>query len=258
MMKMTLLLVLLAGTAVGQCPAPGSVVELFGTIGKDLGISMKLTAQKDLVRGTYIYVKYEQFDVKKDTDPDGEDVYSPDFKHARKIPLLGTCVSGRLTLQESDASGKSTGSFRGSFTKALMVEGTWSTPDSKKSLPFHLQALSSKDHVSGKYRTEDELQELNVLLQDDGELQIEGTAFWVNEITGSVHTGDAGGTAKLKGDKADYVDPDPDIGCHFTMQFSNRMLTVTDDNMKCGGANVMFNGTYQRVGPPTFGAASSR
>jgi hypothetical protein len=100
-----------------QCPASGSVVELFGTIGKDLSISMNLTFQKDRLSGSYAYVKYE-----------------------KKIPLTGTCTGGSLTLQESDASGKPTGTFRGSFTTPQAVEGTWSTPDGKKSLPFNLVA----------------------------------------------------------------------------------------------------------------------
>jgi hypothetical protein len=45
-----------------------------------------------------------------------------------------------LTLQESDVSGRPTGTFLGSFTTPQAVEGTWSTPDGKKSLPFHLVA----------------------------------------------------------------------------------------------------------------------
>jgi hypothetical protein len=113
----SLLFVLSWPAAAGECPAPGSVVELSGTIGKDLRISMNLTFQKDRLSGSYAYVKY-----------------------GKEIPLSGTCVGGSLTLQESDASGKPTGSFRGNFTNPQIVEGTWSTPDGKKSLPFHLVA----------------------------------------------------------------------------------------------------------------------
>jgi hypothetical protein len=231
-------------TAPAQCPAPGSVLELFGTIGKNLGISMNLTSEKDRVGGSYEYVKYE-----------------------KKISLSGTCTGGSLTLQESDASGKPTGTFRGSFTTPLIVAGTWSTPDGKKTLPFHLQALSPTDHVSGHYEMGNYLDqktstgaELDIFLLDNGRLRIQGDALWVNPAkTGSVHTGDVNGTAKLEGDKAIYVEsPDNPDSCRFTIWFSNRTITVTDDNMNCGGMNVTFAGTYQRVGPPAFFEESLR
>jgi hypothetical protein len=34
-----------------ECPASGSVAELFGTVGKDIGVSMQLTVQKDHLTG---------------------------------------------------------------------------------------------------------------------------------------------------------------------------------------------------------------
>jgi hypothetical protein len=219
-------------------------LELFGTIGKNLSISMNLTFQKDRLSGSCAYVKYE-----------------------KKIPLTGTCTGGSLTLQESDASGKPTGTFRGSFTTPRAVEGTWSTPDGKKSLPFHLQALLPTDRVSGLYMMGNYLDkktstgaELDIFLLDNGRLRIQGDAVWVNPAkTGSVHTGDVDGTAKLEGDKAYYIESsdDPD-SCRFTVRFSNRTISVTDDNMKCGGMNVTFAGTYQRVGPPAFFEESLR
>jgi hypothetical protein len=233
-----LLFVLCCNVAAGECPAPGSVVELFGTIGKSLGISMNLTFEKDRVSGSYAYVKYE-----------------------KKISLRGTCESGSLALEESDAAGKPAGSFRGNFTKPQIVEGTWSTPDGKKTLPFQLQALLPTDHVTGHYEMGNYLDkktstgaELDILLLDNGRLRIQGDALWLNPAkNGSVHTGDVNGTAKLEGDKAYYIESsdDPD-SCRFTIWFSNRTITVTDDNMKCGGMNVTFEGTYVRVGPPSF------
>jgi len=127
-----------------ECLAPGSAVELFGTIGKGLvacdppqlgrlcalSVSMNLTFQEDRLIGSYAYVKHE-----------------------KRIALTGKCTGGSLTLQESDASGKATGSFSGSFAKPQVVEGTWSSADGKKKFPFHLQALPPADHVSGKCKT---------------------------------------------------------------------------------------------------------
>jgi hypothetical protein len=227
----------------GECPAPGSVVELFGTISKDLHISMNLAFQNDGLSGSYAYVTHE-----------------------KSIPLSGTCVGGSLTIRESGSSGKPAAFFQGGFTKPQTVEGTWSTPDGRKSLPFQLQALLPTDRVSGKYRMGNLLDkksktgaELNILMLDGGRVRVRGEALWIgNPQTGSVHTGEVDGTAKLEGDTAYYIESssDPD-SCRFTIRFSDRVIAVTDDNMQCGGMNVTFEGIYQRVGPPTFYAPSN-
>jgi len=226
-----------ATSAAEGCPAPGSVVEFFGTIGNGLGIGMNLTFEKDRVSGSYAYVK-----------------------HRKEISLSGKCVDGSLALEESDASGKPTGSFLGNWTKPQIVEGTWSTADGKKILPFHLQRLLPGDRVSGRYMTGNYLDqktgtgaELDILLLDDGQLRIQGDAIWIAAAKSSIHTGDVDGTAKLDGDKAIYVESaDSPDSCRFTIRFTNRAITVTDDNGMCGGMNVTFEGTYVRVGPPTF------
>jgi len=239
---LTLMLIAPGSIAAAQCPAPGSAVELFGTISKGIAISMQLTAQSDRVTGSYEYVKYE-----------------------KKIRLSGTCNGGSLTLQELNASGKPTASFRGTFTKPQIVEGSWSTSDGKKSLPFHLQALLPSDHVSGRYETsafacttddnksvDEPPDDLNVLLMEDGNLRIQGNAFYANALC-NLHTGDADGTAKLEGDKAHYVfDASDPTSCRFTIHFAKGTIEVTDESGTCGGANVEFSGTYTRVGPPVF------
>jgi len=244
---LTLMLIVTGSIAAAECPAPGSVVELFGTIGKGLGISMVLTGQSDRVTGSYEYVKYE-----------------------KKIPLTGTCNSGSLRLQELNASGKPTASFRGSFTKPQIVEGSWSTLDGKKTLPFHLQALLPSDHVSGRYETpgivcttdddksvDEPPDSLNILLMEDGNLRIQGNAFYVNVLC-NLHTGDADGTAKLEGDKAHYVfDANDPTSCRFTIHLAKGSIEVTDESGTCGGANVEFSGTYTRVGPPVFDESSN-
>jgi len=239
---LTAMVIVHSSIAVGECPTRGSGVELFGTIGKDLGVSMQLTGEGDHVTGSYEYVKHE-----------------------KKIHLTGSCNSNSLTLQESGASGKPTASFRGTFTKPQIVEGSWSTLDGKKTLPFHLQALLPSDHVSGRYETprfvcttddgknvDEPPDDLNILLMEGGNLRIQGYAFYANVFC-NLHTGDADGTAKLEGDKARYVfdASDPD-SCRFTIHFAKGTIDITDELGACGGANVQFSGTYTRVGPPVF------
>jgi len=244
---LTLTLIAHGSIAVGECPAPGSTVELFGTIGKNLGISMKLTGRSDRVTGSYEYVKYQ-----------------------KEIKLTGTCTSGSVALQELNASGKPTATFQGSFTKPQIVEGSWSTADGKKSLPFHLQALSPSDHLSGRYETstiacttnddksvDEPPDDLNILLMEDGNLRIQGNAFYVNALC-NLHFGFADGEAKLEGDKARYIfDAADPTSCRFTINFAKGGLEVTDESGACGGANVEFIGTYTRVGPPVFDESSN-
>jgi hypothetical protein len=114
--------------------------------------------------------------------------------------------------------------------------------------------------VSGRYETGNYLgkkssfgAEVNILLLDDGGVRVQGNAVWVNPANpDSVHTGEVNGTAKLEGDKAYYRESSDDSdSCRF-IRFSNPTIIVTDDNLKCGGMNVTFEGAYERVGPPAF------
>lgn len=223
--------------AAAECLSAPSTIELFGQLGKEVSISMKLIFHDHRVDGSYAYVRYN-----------------------KPIPLSGSCAGGTLALQESDSSSRPTGYFRGSFSKPEMVEGTWSTPDGKKSMPFQLQALSPTDQVSGRYIMGDYLArkpeygaELNILLLDDGRLRVQGNALIHFGAPGNFNVGEVDGTAKLAGDEVHYIDDasEPD-SCHFTIRFMPRAINVTDDNMACGGVNVTFDGGYKRVGPPNL------
>ena len=92
------LLIYSSALQASDCPAPGAPLELSGTIGKDLDISMTLTFAKSLVSGTYIYMKQEKLNVLKDSD---SGVYRLDLQQAKSIRLNGSCTGGSLTLQES-------------------------------------------------------------------------------------------------------------------------------------------------------------
>jgi hypothetical protein len=233
-----LFLVVCSIAPAAECPASDPVLEFFGTIGKDLAVSMTLTFQNGRVSGSYKYLKYE-----------------------RNIPLREICTDGSLTLQESGPPEKLAAFLQGSFSKPQTVEGTWSTVDGKKRLTFQLQALLPKDRVSGRYTMGNYLveksnfgAELNILLLADGRVRVKGDAVWVNPAKpDSVQTAEVNGTARLEGDKAHYMESSDDPeSCHFTIHFSAGAITVTDDSLKCGGMNVRFAGTYQRVGPPSL------
>jgi hypothetical protein len=200
---------------------------------------MKLSFHDHRVDGSYAYVRYN-----------------------KPIPLSGSCAGGRLALQESDSSGRPTGSFRGSFSKPEIVDGTWSTADGKKSMPFELQALSPTDHVSGRYIMGDYLArkpeygaELNIALLDDGRLRVQGNALIHFGAPGNFNVGDVDGTAKLEGNEVDFIDDAGEAdSCRFTIHFTRGAINVSDDNMACGGVNVTFEGGYKRVGPPNLRA----
>lgn len=107
--------------------------------------------------------------------------------------------------------------------------------------------------VAGHYTRYDEGQpdkhpsNITVRALTEGRVQVQGEALWVgNAETGNVNTGDMQGTFVLDGNKINYTDGE-DEGCRLTITFTKNDLTVTDDNMRCGGLNVTFNGRYRKV-----------
>jgi hypothetical protein len=112
--------------AQGQPPAGGTaaVVEtkfFRGSIGNALDLQMKLQREGDALTGSYFYQKVGQ-----------------------KIDLRGTIdKDGNVTLDEFDASGKQTGTFKGQWKTgsdgAVEISGNWAKPNSDKKTPFSLQ-----------------------------------------------------------------------------------------------------------------------
>jgi uncharacterized protein YecT (DUF1311 family) len=111
----------------------------------------------------------------------------------------------------------------------------------------------AKQSISGEYqryyrgKLDKDSATLTVRELDDGYVEIKGSAIWVgNEKIGNVHDGEIEGTLVRQGNKVDYLDQDED-GCRLTITFAENALTVTDDNLRCGGLNVTFNGTYRKL-----------
>lgn len=92
-----------------------------GSIGARLGLQMKLTRDGEKVTGNYSYQRV-----------------------GARIDLKGTIdKDGNLTLEESDAGGKQTGLFKGSWLTdkddgTISVAGNWSKPGSEKKTAFSL------------------------------------------------------------------------------------------------------------------------
>ena len=82
-----------------------------------------------------------------------------------------------------------------------------------------------------------------------GRVEIKGNAIWIgNEETGNVHDGEIEGIFVRQGNKVDYQDPNSkEEGCRLTLTFIKNGLTVTDDNLQCGGLNVTFDGVYRKL-----------
>lgn len=82
----------------------------------------------------------------------------------------------------------------------------------------------------------------------DGRLHVEGNAVWVGNVeTGNVNLGELAGSFPLDGNQIHYTDGEND-GCKLTITFSQNALTVSgDDNMRCGGLNVTFDGQYRKA-----------
>lgn len=101
-----------------QAAQPDRAVTFKGTIGEKSRIQMRLRREGDQLSGTYFYESIK-------TD----------------LALKGTIDrEGNFTLREYDAAGAQTGVFKGKWRVApdtsLFLNGSWSKPDGKRTLPF--------------------------------------------------------------------------------------------------------------------------
>lgn len=209
-----------------------------GTIGK-ASVRMTLQSKSDVIIGTYQYAK-----VGKDLDIQG-------------------IMRGKdsIILKEFDEQERQTGLFKGRYTgkgtPPESITGIWSRPDGTKPTPFALRIAGKVapptpfDFYSGRYkRPGKHSAELNVRLLSDGKLKIEGEAYWMGN-NDNVHTGDISGIVSIKDFQAVYTDPN--MPCKLTLTFGSdekikkAIITVSGDEGNCGGMNVTFNGTYQRL-----------
>jgi uncharacterized protein len=90
----------------------------------------------------------------------------------------------------------------------------------------------------------------NITVQglENGQLHITGSAIWVgNAETGNVNTGELDGAFPLDGNQIHYADAES-AGCKLHITFAQNRLNVSDDNLRCGGLNVSFDGEYKKSG----------
>jgi hypothetical protein len=218
--------------------------EFAGTMNKTIKIRMKLLQNGNEIRGTYYYEKV-----------------------GKELQLSGNVNGDQVTLKESDQQGNQTGIFKGRFVNADLIEGTWTNADGTRTFFFSVSGGSgeprtpaSSSSVGGQYKRlnargklDYHSAEIDVQLLEDGRLRVQGDATWVgNAATGNVNTGQIDGTFTLQGDKVIYKDDGGEEACRFTMTFARDLLIVTEDNGKCGGLNVSFDGRYKKFGPPRF------
>jgi hypothetical protein len=83
--------------------------------------------------------------------------------------------------------------------------------------------------------------------RDPGELQVEGMAYWPGRLHPNAHSGRLSGTAQPEGNRLVIEDPtDPEaVRCRAHLSLLGDVLVV-NDNHRCGGVNVNFDGVYQR------------
>ena len=215
--------------------------EFVGTINNTLRIRIKLSRSDKVLSGSYVYEKI-----------------------GKSIRLTGTMpYESEFYLDEFDESGVQTGKFAGKFVSKDWIEGTWSSTRTKKELPFSAWAIDGKqiptadanDRVSGEYTTiakrgDPNSSSLDVWLLKDGQVRVKGNSTWVgNARIGNVHVGEVDGIFELRDGKVFLKEGEGDDQCRFTITFGANSLIVTDDNQKCGGMNVSFDGRYRKVGP---------
>ncbi len=222
---------------------PGSEREFVGTINNNLRVRIRLSQTAEALTGSYFYERI-----------------------GKRLRLEGRLYGGKeFQINEFDEQGHRTGEFDGKFATADWIEGTWSSADGKRQMPFSawvldgrlIPAASSDDQVSGQYRRifqgrfDRDQATLNVWLLKDGRVRVAGDATWVGDARrGNVHVGEIDGVFPLEGRKILYRDSEDEEGCRLTITLGRNSLVVTNDNLRCGGVNVNFDGEYRRVGPP--------
>jgi hypothetical protein len=183
-------------------------------------------------------------------------------KFGKDIRLKGTMLSAeRFILNEFDSDGKQTGVFRGRFagfiepTDGLM--GEWSSPNGERHLPFDLHRVTTpqKDIFTGTYkRIKDHEATITIRFLPDGTLYAKGEASW-RGIMDNIHQGNIDGSCRIiEGDKAIY---DENGICRLVIQCTKEGLVISEDKGECYGANVTFNGNYQRI-PQSLGKSTGR
>ena len=221
--------------------------EFVGTINNTLRVRIKLAQSGKVLSGSYAYERI-----------------------GKSLRLNGAMTDEKeFYLNEFDERGSQTGKFEGKFVSKDWLEGTWVSTSTKKEMPFsawavdgkQIPAANAQDRVSGKYKRVDksgrldrDSAELNVWLLRDGQVRVAGESTWVgNEKTGNVNVGDVDGVFALQGSKLFLKSGDGDDDCRFTITFGVDSLVITEDNLKCGGLNVSFDGKYRKFGPAKAG-----
>lgn len=220
--------------------------EFVGTINNTLRVRLRLSQSGKTLSGSYAYER-----VGKNLRLNGAMTYGNEFY-----------------LNELDERGNQTGKFEAAFVTEDWIEGTWSSSSTKKILPFRAWAIDGKlipasnarDQLSGEYRRVDQRGRfdrhssyLDVWLLKDGQVRVAGYSSWVGDArTGNVNIGQGDGIFKLQDHKLFFKYGDGSDDCRFTITFGMDSLTATEDNGKCGGNNVTFDGKYRRVGPAKY------
>ena len=235
------------------CPAAVRTVSLAGTINKTLNIRMELKIDVGIplpnaptldytlkISGSYFY--------EKDKTP---------------ISLKGTMDgSGHFEIQEFDAQGKVTGTFRGKDTSIFEkrfwphvgegLEGDWTKPGSDKKLPFALQVDPVYHHGKSSgwagewnYTKSTQFDSSSITI---GNEQPGSFDFTMGGGSGA-HPCQLEGTAQISGTKASWTDSETGCKVTITLKAGKLALKTTEQcNGFCGMGAQFYNGEY-RHGP---------
>jgi len=115
-----------------------------------------------------------------------------------------------------------------------------------------LKKIVKTSSISGEYERyykgkPDDSSSITVRELADGKIEVKGNATWIgNAETGNINMGELDGSFLLDENKIHYTDGENE-GCRLTIVFSQNALSISDDNSRCGGINVTFNGQYSKV-----------
>lgn len=112
--------------------------------------------------------------------------------------------------------------------------------DSKKVIEKAVENQS----VTGHYENGEAY--IDVEMLEDNLIKFQGEAFWYNAFNDVIHTGEIGGVVDFDDGTAVYLAGVQEYDCQVEMIFENNQIQVSDNKM-CGGLNVTFDGTYEKI-----------
>jgi len=153
----------------------------------------------------------------------------------------GVWENSSITLEELNAEGKKVSTLKGELDSAHILSAIWKDELTQKEKSFEFKEIYTDAPGASDFTGHYEFGEnyIDSLLLDPGKVKIQGYAEWIGENK-NIHYGDFAEIATIEENVITISRKD---GCVLSVTYAPTSITV-QDNKKCGGSNVSFDGEY--------------